>query len=74
MEIHILAELYLKITMFGDNIAKTVIFPQILPIFGPSLAQILSKIAKFEMISNFYDLQHGNTSTNQVPAQNYPNW
>ena len=39
-----------------------------------TLAQIVSKVAKFERISNFYDLKHGNTSTDQVSDQNYPNW
>ena len=60
-------------TMIGDGIAKKVILPQIWPIFGPSLAQVLSKIANFERISNFYDLTHGNTSTDRVSAQNHPN-
>ena len=73
MEIHILTEFHLKMTMIGDDIAKKVILPQILLIFRPSLAQILSKIANFERISNFYDLKRGNTSTRQVSAQNYPN-
>ena len=74
MEILILAEFHLKMTMIGDGIVKKVILPQIWPIFGPSLAQILSTIAKFEGISNFTDLNHGNTSTDRVSAQNYPNW
>ena len=44
MEIHILTEFHLKMTMIGDDIDKKVILPQILPISGPSLAQIMSKI------------------------------
>ena len=47
MEIHILTEFHLKMTMIGDDISKKVILPQIWLMFGPSLAQILSKIAKF---------------------------
>ena len=74
MEIHKLTEFHLKMTMIGDDIAKKVILPQICPIFEPSLVQILSKIAKFERISNFYDLKHGNTSTDRVSAQIYRNW
>ena len=74
MEIHILTEFHLKITMSGDDISKNVILPKICPIFAPSMAQIFSKIANFERISNLYDLKHGNTSTDQVSAQNCPNW
>ena len=51
MEIHILTELHLKMTMIGDDIAKKAIFPQIWDIFGPSFAKIVSKIAKFEGMS-----------------------
>ena len=47
IEIEVLTEFQLKTTMIGDDIAKKVILPQIWPIFGPSLAQIVSKIAKF---------------------------
>ena len=50
MEIHILTEFHLKMTMIGDDIAKKVILDQIWPIFGPSLVQIVSKIAKFEIM------------------------
>ena len=46
MEIHILTEFNLKMTMFGDDIAKKAISLKILPIFLPYLAKILSKIAK----------------------------
>ena len=60
--------------MIGNDIHKKVIWAQIWTIFGPSLTQILSKIATFERISNFYDLKHGNTSTDRVSFQNYPNW
>ena len=73
MEIHILTEFHLKMTITGDDIAKKVSLPQILLIFRPSLAHILSKIANFEIISNLYDLKRGNTSTHQVSAQNYTN-
>ena len=61
-------------TLIREAIAKKVILPHILPIFRHSLAQIVSKIAKFERISNFSDLNHGNTSTDRVSAQNYHNW
>ena len=47
MEIQILTEFHLKITIFGDDIAKKVILPQIWPIFRPSLTQIVLKRAKF---------------------------
>ena len=66
MVIQVLPEFQLKITMIGEAIAKKVILPQIWPIFRPSLAQIISKIAKFEIISKFSDLNHGNTSTYRV--------
>ena len=62
----------MTMTMIGDDTAKKVIFPLIWPIFRPSLAQIVSKIAKFERISKFSDLYHGNTHTNRVSSQNYP--
>ena len=39
MEIHILTEFNLKMTMIGDDIDRKVILPKILPISGPSLAQ-----------------------------------
>ena len=70
MEIHILTEFNLKIIMIGEDIAKKVILPQILPTFRLSLAKIVSKIAKFERISKFYYLKHGNTSTDRVSVQN----
>ena len=60
--------------MFGDDIAKKAISLKILPIFLPYLAKIVSKIANFERISNFYDLKHVNTSTDRGSAQNYHNW
>ena len=62
-----------KITRICEAIAKKVILPQIWPIFRPSLAQIVSKIAKFVRISKFSDLNHGNTSTDWVSTQNDPN-
>ena len=49
--IHVLAEFQLKITKIGDDIAKKQILPQIWVIFGPSFAQILFKISKFEGMS-----------------------
>ena len=70
MEIQVLTKFQLKITLIGESIAKKVILSKILPIFGPSLAQILFIIAKFVRISNFYDLKHENTSTDRVSAQN----
>ena len=66
MEIHILTQFNFKMTMIGDNIAKKVILPQISPMYGPSLAQIVSKIAKFERIPNLFDLNHGNIHTDRV--------
>ena len=63
MEIHILTEFHLKMTMFGDDIAKKVILPKILLIFRPSLAKIVSKIDKFEGMSYVSDVYDGNTST-----------
>ena len=50
-----------------------VILHQIGTIFRSSLAQIRSKIAKFERISTFSDLHHGNTSTGRVSSQNDTN-
>ena len=74
MEIQVLTEFQLKITRIGEAIAKKVILTQIWTIFRPSLAQIMPKIAKFEIISKFSDLNHGNTSTDRVSAQYYPHW
>ena len=42
MEIPILIEFNLKMTMIGDDIDKKVILSNILLIVGPSMAQILS--------------------------------
>ena len=53
MEIQVLTEFQLKITLIDEAISKKVILPQICPVFGPSFAQIVSKIAKFEIISQF---------------------
>ena len=61
-------------TLIDEAIAKNVILLQIWTIFRPSLAHIVSKIAKFEIISKFSDLNHGNTSIDRVSAQNYHNW
>ena len=74
MEIHILTEFHLKMAMIGDDIAKEVILHNILLIFRPSLAQIVSKIDKFERISKFSHLNHGNTSTDRLSARNYHHW
>ena len=74
METQVLAEFQLKITLIGEAIDNNVILPQIWTIFRHSLAQIVSKIAKFEKLSKFPDLNHGNTSTGRVLAKNYPNW
>ena len=71
MEIQVMTEFQLKIMTEFEAIAKKIILPNIRPIFGPSLAKITSKIAKFERISAFSDLNHG--STDRVSAQNYPN-
>ena len=48
MAIQVLAKFKLKITKIGDNIAKKQILPQTWVIFGPSFAQIVFKISKFE--------------------------
>ena len=47
MVIQVLTEFKLKITMVGEGIVKNVILDQILPIFGPSLVQIVPKKPKF---------------------------
>ena len=61
--IQVLANFQLKITLIGEAIAKNIILPKIWPIFRHSLAQILYKIAKFERISKFSDLNYGNRHT-----------
>ena len=48
MEIQILTEFQPKIHLIGEAIAKKVLLPQIWPIYGPSMAQILTKIAQYE--------------------------
>ena len=70
MEIHILTEYNLKMSMIGDDIAKNVISAQIWSIFVPTLAKMLFKMAKCGRIANLYDLKHGNTGTDQVSAKN----
>ena len=50
MAIQVMTEFQLKITIIGEGIAKKVILDQILPIFGPSLDQIVPEIPKFENI------------------------
>ena len=51
MAIQVLAKFQLKIIKIGDNIAKKQILPQTWVIFGPSFAQIMFKISKFEGMS-----------------------
>ena len=69
MKIQVLTEFKLKIiTLTGEAFSK------IWPIYGPSLAQILSKIAKFELISEFSKIYHGNTHIDRVSSQNYHVW
>ena len=70
MEINILTQFQLKMTVIGEAIAKNVILSPIWTIFRPSLAQIMSKIGKFETISKFSDLNHGNASTGGVTTLN----
>ena len=53
----------LKFTIIG-NLA------QICPIIRPSLPKIVSKIAKFERIYHFSDLNYRNTSTDRVSTKN----
>ena len=72
MDIKILTQFQLKMILIGESIAKSVILLPIWTIFRPSLAQIMSKIAKFDIIFKFSDLNHVNTSTDPVSAQNYP--
>ena len=74
MEIQVLAKFHLKITIIYEARFTNLILPQIWSIFGFSLAQLLSRIHKFERISNFSDLNHGNTSSDRVSTQNYRNW
>ena len=71
MEIQVLTEFQLKITIIGEAISKKLILPHIWTLFGQNFVK---QIGKFERISNLYDLKHGNTSTDQVSAQNYHNW
>ena len=59
MEIQVLTKFQLKITLIGEVIATSV---------------ILLKIAKFERIYNFSDLNHINRSIVRVSTQNHPNW
>ena len=55
MVIQVLTEFQLNITMIGEAITKKVILHQILPIFGPSLVQIVPKISEFEKhVPNFW--------------------
>ena len=65
MDIQVLTEFQLKMTMIDEYIAKKLIFVKIELIFGPSLAEILSKIAKFRRMIQFYDVYNENTSTGQ---------
>ena len=74
MEIQVLTKFQLKITLIGDAVAKKVILPQMWPIFRPSLVQIVSKIAKFEWISEFSNIYHENTHTDRVSSQNDHDW
>ena len=48
MEIQVQTEFQLKINLIGEAIAKKVILPQIWPIYGPYLVQIVPKIPEFE--------------------------
>ena len=71
MGIKILTQFQLKMTLIGEAIAKNVILPQISTFLG---SNFVTQIAKFERISKFSDLNHGNTTTGQVSSQNDPNW
>ena len=70
IEIQVLTEFQLKITMIVEAIAKNVIFYQIWPIFGPSLVQIVPKIPKFEQMFQISGVYYRNTSTGGVSAKN----
>ena len=74
MEMQLLTEFPLKMTIIDEAIAKKVILLQIWHTFGPSLVQILSKIAKFERISEFSNIYHENTHTDRVSSQNDYDW
>ena len=74
MEIKILTQFQLKMTLIGEAIANNVILLPIWTIFRPSLAKIVSKIAKFEIISKLSDLNQGNTHTDRVSSQNENDW
>ena len=70
MEIQVLTEFQLEMTLIGEAIVEKVFLPKI----WPSLAQMLSKISKFEIISEFSDLYHGNTHNERVSYQNDHDW
>ena len=53
MDIKILTQFQLKITLIGEAIGKNVILTHISTLFGTN---VVTKIAKFERISQFYDL------------------
>ena len=74
MVIQVLTKFQLKTNLIGEAVVKKVILPQICPIYGPSLAQILSKIARSEWISKFSKIYHGNTHTDRVSSQNDHDW
>ena len=59
----VLTEFQIKITLIGEAIAEKVILQQIWTISRPCLAKILYKIAKFERISKFSDL-----NTRNIPS------
>ena len=66
MEIQVLTTFHLKVTLIGEAVANKVTLTKIWPIFRPSLAQIVSRIAKFERISKFYDLTLPPTGGGQI--------
>ena len=74
MGIQVLSEFQLKMTLIIEAIAKKVILPKILPIFGYFCPKFYPIYAKFERISNFSEFNHRNTSTDRVSTQNDPNW
>ena len=74
MVMQVLTDFQLEIIIIGEAIVKMVIFYQIWPICGTFVVQIVYKIAKFELISEFSNLYHGNTNTDRVSSQNDNHW
>ena len=70
MEIQVQTEFPIKITIIDEDIATNLIFHQIWPIVGPSLGKMLSKIDRFEWITEFSNIYHGNTHSERDSSKN----